>query len=115
MGRPKGLHYIRLIVFPIHRNGIAPVEDGCMKSTAFLTALVLWLGLSSLGAAAQQPPALTVVQSGPTNEVRSLSEANEIRIVFSEPMVVLGRIPDPVTARFVRRSRARTAGPARRS
>src|SRR6185369_14944749 len=38
---------------------------------------------------------------GPTNEIQSLREANEIRVVFSEPMVVLGRIPDPVTAPFV--------------
>src|SRR5262249_47622325 len=45
--------------------------------------------------------ALTVVQSGPTNEIQNLREANEIRMVFSEPMVVLGRIPDPVTAPFV--------------
>src|SRR5262249_13408945 len=29
-----------------------------------------------------------------------LEEANEVRIVFSEPMVVLGRIPEPVTAPF---------------
>jgi hypothetical protein len=32
----------------------------------------------------------------------SLAQANEIRIVFSEPMVTLGRIPDPVSAPFVR-------------
>src|SRR5262249_19241687 len=72
-----------------------------MKSKVFLATVGLWLGVSGLGAAAQQPPALTVVQSGPTNEVQNLREANEIRIVFSEPMVVLGRIPDPVTAPFV--------------
>src|SRR5262247_1679914 len=72
-----------------------------MKSKLFLASVGLWLGVCSLGAAAQQPPALTVVQSGPTNEVQNLREANEIRIVFSEPMVVLGRIPDPVTAPFV--------------
>jgi Bacterial Ig-like domain len=32
--------------------------------------------------------------------VESLAEANEIRVVFSEPMVVLGRIPQPVQAPF---------------
>jgi uncharacterized protein YfaS (alpha-2-macroglobulin family) len=32
----------------------------------------------------------------------SLTQANEVRVVFSEPMVVLGRIPDRVTASFFR-------------
>jgi uncharacterized protein YfaS (alpha-2-macroglobulin family) len=68
----------------------------------------VWLVSFSPPATAQQvspassaTPALTVVQSGPTGEIASLGEANEIRIVFSEPMVVLGRIPDPVAAPFV--------------
>lgn len=36
---------------------------------------------------------LTIVKAGPIGEVASLAEANEIRAVFSEPMVVVGRIP----------------------
>ena len=52
--------------------------------------------------AAQQPTgSLTVVSAGPVGETGSLEEANEIRMVFSEPMVALGRIPTPVTAPFV--------------
>ncbi|MEO7270875.1 MAG: MG2 domain-containing protein [Vicinamibacterales bacterium] len=53
---------------------------------------------------AQTPAArpLAVVSSGPSGEVAALAEANEIRIVFSEPMVTLGRIPAPVRAPFVR-------------
>ena len=43
---------------------------------------------------------LTVVSAGPTGEVASLAEANEVRLVFSEPMVTLGRIPSPVRAPF---------------
>ena len=89
-----------------------------MSSRVFLAAVGLWFGLSVHSAAAQQPAALTVVQSGPTNEIQNLREANEIRIVFSEPMVALGRIPDPVTAPFVtiRPAIAGTfAGPAPRS
>jgi hypothetical protein len=43
---------------------------------------------------------LRVLKAGPEGEVASLAEANEVRIVFSEPMVVLGRIPDPVAAPF---------------
>jgi hypothetical protein len=48
------------------------------------------------------PRPLTIVSSGPTGEIAALPEANEIRIVFSEPMVTLGRIPTPVRAPFVR-------------
>ena len=44
---------------------------------------------------------LTVVSAGPTGEVASLAEANEIRIVFSEPMVALGRIPAVVQPPYV--------------
>jgi len=45
---------------------------------------------------------LSVVAAGPTGEVASLAEANEIRIVFSEPMVSLGRIPAVVRPPYVR-------------
>ena len=44
---------------------------------------------------------LSVVSAGPTGEVASLAEANEIRIVFSEPIVALGRIPSAVRPAFV--------------
>src|SRR5262249_31045249 len=94
-------HYGLTKVLPIFRNGTAPAEDGCMTTSVRVAAVALWIGLSAYGLGAQQPAALTVVQSGPTNEIQNLREANEIRIVFSEPMVVLGRIPDPVTAPFV--------------
>jgi uncharacterized protein YfaS (alpha-2-macroglobulin family) len=36
---------------------------------------------------------LTIVKAGPIGEVSTLAEANEIRAVFSEPMVVVGKIP----------------------
>src|SRR2546423_9437506 len=36
---------------------------------------------------------LTVVKAGPVGEIATLAEANEIRVVFSEPMIVLGKIP----------------------
>jgi uncharacterized protein YfaS (alpha-2-macroglobulin family) len=55
-----------------------------------------------VGAATAQQPALTIVNSGPEGPLDSLAQANEIRIVFSEPMVTLGRIPDQVRAPFVR-------------
>ncbi|HEX9163700.1 MAG TPA: hypothetical protein VF980_18475, partial [Thermoanaerobaculia bacterium] len=43
---------------------------------------------------------LRIVSAGPVGEVASLAEANEIRVVFSEPMVVLGRIPPVVHAPY---------------
>jgi uncharacterized protein YfaS (alpha-2-macroglobulin family) len=49
---------------------------------------------------------LTVVSAGPNGEVASLAETSEIRVVFSEPMVTLGRIPAPVRAPFFRISPA---------
>jgi uncharacterized protein YfaS (alpha-2-macroglobulin family) len=49
-----------------------------------------------------QAPALRVLRAGPSGEIANLPEANEIRIVFSEPMVTLGRIPSPAVAPFVR-------------
>src|SRR5687768_3087008 len=51
---------------------------------------------------AQTPPSLIVQRAGPDGELATLEQANEIQIVFSEPMVTLGRIPQPVTAPFVR-------------
>src|SRR5688572_11748370 len=64
-----------------------------------LTAVLAACGLAT---SAQSPPVLTVQRGGPTGEIAELDDANEIRIVFSEPMVALGRIPQPVTAPFVR-------------
>ncbi|HEY1307111.1 MAG TPA: alpha-2-macroglobulin family protein [Vicinamibacterales bacterium] len=70
-----------------------------------MRARLLWFCLISfLGAAAAtaQDTTLTIVNTGPRDELASLAQANEIRIVFSEPMVTLGQIPAPVTAPFVR-------------
>ena len=57
-------------------------------------------------AVAQTPPraatGLTIVTVSPQGEIASLAEANEIRIVFSEPMVPLGQIPARVQPPFVR-------------
>ncbi|HEX7151939.1 MAG TPA: MG2 domain-containing protein [Thermoanaerobaculia bacterium] len=43
---------------------------------------------------------LRVVSAGPIGEVSTLAETSEVRIVFNEPMVVVGKIPQPVTAPF---------------
>src|SRR5512141_2720236 len=34
---------------------------------------------------------LTIIKAAPIGETASLAEANEIRVVFSEPMVVIGK------------------------
>ncbi|MGB2715309.1 MAG: alpha-2-macroglobulin family protein [Vicinamibacterales bacterium] len=63
------------------------------------------LAFVALPASAQRSSpaaALTVVSAAPEGEVASREEANEIRVVFSEPMVTLGRIPSRVTAPFFR-------------
>src|SRR5438128_473441 len=36
---------------------------------------------------------LTIIKAGPIGEVATLAEANEVRVVFNEPMVVVGKIP----------------------
>src|SRR5215212_714536 len=63
------------------------------KSVAALLFLIL--SLPSFAAST-----LRVINAGPVGETTTLAEANEIRAVFSEPMVVLGKIPQPVTAPF---------------
>jgi uncharacterized protein YfaS (alpha-2-macroglobulin family) len=77
--------------------------------TRFLLVCRFGLSVSILASAvvpalAQQAARaeLTVVSAGPEGEIASREEANEIRMVFSEPMVALGRIPARVTAPFVR-------------
>jgi uncharacterized protein YfaS (alpha-2-macroglobulin family) len=58
-----------------------------------LTLLASLLAIPlSLVVAAQNAP-LTVLEAAPAGRLGQLSEANEIRIIFSEPMVALGRVP----------------------
>lgn len=68
-------------------------------SIAFPILLFL-LAFSSASAGQGVQTGLTVVSAGPQGETKTLGQANEIRVVFSEPMVSLGRIPDPVQAPF---------------
>jgi alpha-2-macroglobulin len=66
-----------------------------MKTIAGALLLLLLLPCSAFAA-----NGLEIVAYGPVGETGSLAESNEIRVVFSEPMVVLGKIPEPVTAPF---------------
>ena len=74
-----------------------------MTRAGWLSCVLAAMVLCASPLAAQPAaPALTVVSSGPSGALASLDQANEVRIVFSEPMVTLGRIPAVVTAPFVR-------------
>ena len=58
--------------------------------------LVLCAGAALLASATvlfSQSAQLTVIDSGPAGELQKIDQAREIRVVFSEPMVALGRIP----------------------
>ncbi len=65
-------------------------------SVVFLLSILL-----PASAVAQRAP-LRVVSAGPTGEVASVEAANEIRIVFSEPMAALGQVPVPVRPAYFR-------------
>lgn len=65
-----------------------------MKRIAVVLALVL------VSVSVRAANTLRVISAGPVGETATLAEANEIRAVFSEPMVALGRIPSSVTAPF---------------
>jgi len=50
------------------------------------------LFITTLFSSAQNTP-LTVIEASPRGEVNQRSDANEIRLIFSEPMIALGRAP----------------------
>jgi len=68
-------------------------------------------------AAFANPGSLTVAQAGPVGEVAELKDANEVRVLFSEPMVTLGGSPTRVAPssasrpRFGERPAGRHAAP----
>src|SRR5512139_2104100 len=83
----------------VSREGSHRTSRGIhMAKRTFLPVFALACLLLASAAASQQ--ALTIVSARPTGEVANLAEANEIRIIFSEPVVALGRIPQPVLAPF---------------
>ncbi len=82
---------------------MATANVRCLLSRVSLSLLLLFILSCAESAAAAPPPqaqSLTVVSSGPSGETATLAEANEIRVVFSEPMVALGKVPQPVQAPF---------------
>src|SRR5690349_18192247 len=63
--------------------------------------LALFFALAASLLSQTQSPELAVSSSGPTGELQELSQANEIRLVFSEPMVPLGAVPSNPTPAWV--------------
>ncbi len=61
-----------------------------------------WIPILFVASSLHAAGSLRVVSAGPVGEARTMAEANEVRVVFSEPMVVVGRIPSPVSAPFFR-------------
>jgi hypothetical protein len=78
---------------------VSPMPMTGPRSVRTLT-LMACLAATMATSAVAQPAVLSVVSARPRGEVVSLAETNEVRIVFSEPMVSLGRIPETVTAPF---------------
>ncbi len=67
--------------------------------TRIAVALSLLLSFVAVDGSEAQTQ-LTVVSGRPAGETADLGESREVTVVFSEPMVALGRIPNPVTAPF---------------
>ena len=76
----------------------------CRRFVVFLLSFCLFpsaVGLADVNAQPAPPRApLRVVSAGPTGEIRAGEEGNEIRVVFSEPMVALGRVPPRLKPAF---------------
>ena len=67
----------------------------------FVFSMSLLIVFAWPAGAQQAAQGLSIVSAGPVGEIADLAQANEIRVIFSAPMVVLGRIPQPGTAPFV--------------
>ena len=62
------------------------------RSTVRSLAAAAALSLAVLSGSAQAP-SLRIVSASPTGELGQLSDADQIRIIFSEPMIALGTVP----------------------
>ena len=68
---------------------------------AFGVIVCLCTAVASAEPAQRATASLSVVSHGPEREIQTIAEAREIRIVFSEPMVALGAIPERVLPSYV--------------
>jgi uncharacterized protein YfaS (alpha-2-macroglobulin family) len=63
-----------------------------------VTVVLLWAILPGAG----QSPSLRIASAGPSGELGELADADEVRIVFSEPMIALGATPAGTAPPWIR-------------
>ena len=91
-----------MTLLTLHERFAGSVYARVRGGWALLVTLGCLVPASAFAQATTQTQQLRVVNAAPEGEVASLSEAAEIRVAFSEPMVTLGQIPTRVTAPFFR-------------
>lgn len=75
-------------------------------SVVFLLTVTSFARAQPQAAPAGSRTPLRIASAGPISEVASIEEANEVRVVFSEPMVALGRTPSRLRPAFFHMSPA---------
>src|SRR5262245_42788873 len=70
------------------------------RPTLAAAALCLLVSAQAVAQPAASRAALRVVSAGPSGELRQ-EQDNEVRVVFSEPMVALGRVPSQTRPSFL--------------
>ncbi len=70
------------------------------RRLGLLCVLLILTGATSAPTATQTAD-LRVLEAAPNGAIQQLSDANEIRVIFSEPMVALGRVPSNPTPAWI--------------
>src|SRR5437762_1828338 len=78
-------------------NPAPAIPQSVVKLLAMKRFAAAALFLVATAALAQEAKKVSVVKAGPIGELATLAEANEIRVVFSQPMVAVGKIPKNLT------------------
>ena len=66
-----------------------------MSNRSTKTLIVAAILSGAMLSAAGQAPSLRIVSANPAGELAQLADADQVRIVFSEPMIPLGTVPPP--------------------
>ena len=66
-----------------------------------LSILIVAVLVATASAPSMQTSALRVLEAAPNGVINQLTDANEIRVIFSEPMVALGRVPSNPTPPWI--------------
>src|SRR6185437_11386943 len=76
-------------------------ETGAAMRLRFPAALLLALLVAVSTSPTGQASPLRILQASPSGATRQLADSNEIRVVFSEAMVALGRVPANPTPAWI--------------